>query len=135
MCSGAVGMKKRINTIIMTVLFCTPFANANDADVDSALNKTKEGAIELFEIAKQKSAEIGGEILDKGAELGGQANEKAQTSGEAIWDKMKEIGSASKQLAEDGTDKLKDFACDLSDSTCIDAAEKETAASNLDDSI
>lgn len=127
-------MKRMIEMALIVLCFSVPYINAADTDVDKALDKTKEGAIELFEIAKEKSAEIGENILDKSAELGDQANEKAEATGEAFWDKMKEIGSASKKLAEDGSQKLKEFACDLSDKACLDAAKKESPQS-LDSSI
>lgn len=127
-------MKNKFKIVITVLSLSTPFVSAADTEVDKALNKTKEGAIELFEIAKEKSAEIGGDILDKGSELGDQANEKAQASGEAFWGKMKEIGSASKKLAEESSQKLKEFACDLTDKACLDAAKKDTAE-NLESSI
>lgn len=127
-------MAKLLKLALFMACFTAPIVNANDSDVDKALDKTKEGALALFEIAKEKSAEIGGDLIEKSAELGEQANERAQESGEIFWDKMKTIGSASKQLAEDGTEKLKKLACDMSDLACLDAAKKESENA-LDDSI
>lgn len=129
-----VGMKRIVETTLIVFCLSVPYVSAADTDVDKALDKTKEGAIELFEIAKEKSAQIGENILDKSAELGDEANKKAEKTGEAFWNKMKEIGSASKKLAEDGSEKLKDFACDLSDKACLDAAKQESPQ-NLDNSI
>ena len=127
-------MIKLLNYGLLIGCLFSPITQANDADVDKALDKTKEGALELFEIAKEKSSEIGQNLLEKGSELGDQANEKAQASGEIFWDKMKGIGSASKQLAEEGSEKLKDFACDLSDSSCT-KENVNTQDENINDSI
>lgn len=127
-------MGELLKIVLFTACFAVPVVNANDTDVEEALDKTKAGAMELFEIAKDKGAELGGDLLEKGAVLGDQANERAQESGAIFWDNMKEIGSASKQLAEDGTEKLKEFACDLSDLACLDAAKKESENA-LDESI
>lgn len=127
-------MVKFSKIVFVSICLSVSMVNANNADIDSALDKTKEGAVELFEIAKEKGAEIGESLLEKGSELGGQANEKAQESGEVFWENMKKIGSASKKFAEDGTEKLKEFACDLTDSACLDAAKK-TSTNKQEDSI
>jgi len=133
-CSEGIYMGKLLKIVLFTACFAVPIVNANNTDVDKALDKTKTGAIELFEIAKEKGSEIGENLIEKGAELGDQANERAQESGAIFWENMKKIGSASKQFAEDGSEKLKEFACDLSDMACLDAAKKESETS-LDDSI
>lgn len=127
-------MMKLLNYGFLIACLFFPIAQASDTDVDKALGKTKEGALELFEIAKEKTSEIGQDLLEKGSELGDQANEKAQESSEILWDKMKEIGSASKKLAEDGSEKLKDFACDLSDSNC-GKEESQAQTEDLNGSI
>lgn len=128
-------MFKILKMVICSSLIAVPVVNANDTDINKALDKTKEGAIELFEIAKEKGAEFGENLIEKGSELGDQANERAQESGEIFWENMKKIGSASKQLAEDGTEKLKDFACDLSDKACLDASKSDAESIPLDKSI
>jgi len=127
-------MGELLKIVLFTACFTVPIVNANDTDVDKALDKTKTGAIELFEIAKEKGTEIGETLIEKGAELGGQANERAQETGAIFCDNMKKIGSASKQLAEEGSEKLKEFACDLTDVACLDAA-KNDSENSLDESI
>lgn len=126
-------MKKVLKVFCLVASFTLAGLSSANSDVDNALDKTKEGAVELFEIAKEKGAEIGSNLLEKGGELSEQAGERAQESGEIFWEKMKKIGSASKQLAQDGSQKLKELTCDLADAACQEKAATEPEG--LDESI
>ncbi|RBP84737.1 hypothetical protein DFP80_103210 [Marinomonas rhizomae] len=103
---------KYIKVIVCSFILISTLAQSQE----SALDKVKGGAQNLWEKTKTATVEIADTTAEKASELGDKASKlgrKAssttkETSG-IVWDKMKEAGAATADSARKGASKIREF--------------------------
>ncbi|WP_211084810.1 hypothetical protein [Marinomonas profundi] len=102
-----------LKAIIASLVLISTLAQADD----SALNKAKGGAVELWGKTKATTIEIANstsekasEVGKKAAEFGRKASENTKETSAIVWDKMKEAGAATADSAKKGASKIRNLA-------------------------
>ena len=101
-----------LKTIIGSLILMSSFAHAEEGILD----KAKSGAVELWEKTKTTSAEVVEDVSEKTSglgektsEIGNEVSKNAKKTGVVVWDKMKEIGSATADGARNGASKIREI--------------------------
>lgn len=101
---------KYIKAIIGSLVLIATLAQAEE----SALNKAKDGALQLWNKTKETTIEIlrntskkTSEVGSKASDFGNKASKNAKETGAIVWDKIKEAGTATAEDARKGVSKIK----------------------------
>ena len=101
---------KYIKMIIGSLILISTVAQADE----STLDKAKDGALQLWDKTKTTTAEIAENTSEKASEIGGKASDfgskaskSAKETSVVVWDKMKEVGTATAEGARKGASKIR----------------------------
>ncbi|MCB5160309.1 hypothetical protein [Marinomonas algarum] len=101
----------KVKSVCVALLLVSGVLQADDSSMDKSIDKAKVTAENFWEKTKEVSADLG----EKASVLGEKASKSAGENGEVVWEKMKEAGSATKEGAKKGVDKVKEY---INDSDC-----------------
>ncbi|MBJ7538214.1 hypothetical protein [Marinomonas transparens] len=89
---------------------------------ESAVDKTKDSAVELWKNAKEATVELVGKasekasaVGEKASETGSKASSNVKATGIIVWDVLKEAGAATAQSAKKGMEKIRQLGDEKSD--------------------
>tara|TARA_R110001583_G_scaffold109195_1_gene257857 strand:+ start:54 stop:425 length:372 start_codon:yes stop_codon:yes gene_type:complete len=103
-------MMKYMKVIVGSLILISTLAQAEESTLDKAKggalqlwDKTKETTIEIADSTSEKASEVGG----KASDFGNKASKSAKETGAVVWDKMKEVGTATAEGARKGASKIR----------------------------
>jgi hypothetical protein len=100
------------NILLGTLILISMVAHSEE----SMLDKTKSGAIELWEKTKITTSEVVGAVSEKTselgkktAEIGSETSKDAKEASVIVWDEMKKAGTATADGARNGASKIREM--------------------------
>ncbi|MCW8355126.1 hypothetical protein N5P32_04020 [Marinomonas pontica] len=112
--------------LCICILLCT--ASLVHAD-ESTFDKAKNGAVELWDKTKEttsnvieSTSEAATVMGNKASQLSERASKNVKETGSTVWEKMKDIGSATADGARKGASKIRSLAGEEKNNCSEDSA-------------